>query len=370
MRVFICNMARALMLVFLVGCVSSGNYGRAVSSDKNDDLVVYSSDDQRSSLRGDADRKKMAEIIDELRNEVKANPKNSKAILDLAHFYVLLGKFDVAEKLSRRVLIRDVKNVEAKKILAQIALRRGNFDLASIYLEGLGGARSRDAGILNMLALIDVRRGNNSRALSLFQEAVKVNSGDLAARMNLGVLYVKYRMFSQAALEFERILKIVPEHRDAKIHLAIVQIARGHDSDAEKLLRTVLNEQKDNPLALYNLALALKNQSRYDEALASIKSYLKTAKGRSEDNEQVFALVDDIKKSQVESGQTVTDEDMQELTIAASQKNPSKQARIGQSSNSGSGNEKSNRTDRPTEPQQTPDVEDPEHSDLEKDLRN
>jgi hypothetical protein len=116
----------------------------------------------------------------------------------------------------------------------------------------------------------------------------------------------------------------MPEHGDAKVHLAVIKLARGQKSEAESMLRAVLDEDAKNPLALYNLAVLQKGNEQYEDALDNLKTYLKTAKGKAGDNDQVFALIDDIHKSQVEKGQSVSDEDIHQMALAAKEGEASK----------------------------------------------
>ena len=48
-----------------------------------------------------------------------------------------------------------------------------------------------------------------------------------------------------------------------------------------------------------------------------IQEYVKTARGKHVDDQQVFALIDEIRKNQVEKGLTVFDDDFQQLAAAA-----------------------------------------------------
>ena len=83
------------------------------------------------------------------------------------------------------------------------------------------------------------------------------------------------------------------------------------------MLLEVLEQDESNPLALYNLAVVQRDNQNYDDALDTLKTYLKTAKGKPGDSEQVFALIDDIHKNQVEKGQSVSDDDIQAMALAA-----------------------------------------------------
>ena len=199
MRNIICSL---IWLMTSLGCATS-KYGDGILVDKDRrELAVYSSGDIRSTLEESENIEVIQRIEEGIKQHLKKNRRDIPAILALAQVQVALGKLKSAEKNCRTALRLDARNKAPRIILAQIALRRGNFDLASIFLESVGGAKSKDNVVLNMLALIELNRGNNTLAMSLFRNAAMQDSNDIAARMNLGVLLLKHRMLNQAAIEF------------------------------------------------------------------------------------------------------------------------------------------------------------------------
>ena len=88
------------------------------------------------------------------------------------------------------------------------------------------GSKSKDSDVLNIRALVELRNGNKALAKELFKRAIKIDPGNIAARMNLGVLLLKYRQIGGASVQFERVLKIMPHHQDARLHIAIIKASR------------------------------------------------------------------------------------------------------------------------------------------------
>lgn len=308
--------ALATLMAAASACKTTG--GNVANVDKaRGEVELYSAGDSRTTL-DDASKLEEVRLTEKkLKAHLRKNRDDVEALINLAQVQVVLGDLEGGEKNCKTALRKDLTNKEARKVLAQIAMRRQNYDLASIFLSGVGVPQSKDSGVLNMLALIELQKGNNSGAMALFKRAIKVNPTDLAARMNLGVLYLKYRQLAQAAVEFERVIKTVPNHTDAKLHLAIVKSARGEAAEAQDMLEEVLKEDATNPLALYNLAVVEKAQDKQDDALDHLQLYLKTAKGKPSDQDQVFALIDDIQKQQAAKGEKVSDEDIQAMAMAA-----------------------------------------------------
>jgi tetratricopeptide (TPR) repeat protein len=293
-------------------CRTTGE-GVATVDKERGEVSLYSTNDKRSALGG-LDKKSVVQNSEEaLKASLRKNRKDVSKILALAEIQVAQSKLEEAEKNCKRALRLDLKNQDARKILAEIAMRRGNYDLASIFLTSIGGVSSKDSSVLNMLALIELQRSNNSGAMALLKKAINVNGNDLAARMNMGVLMLKYRQLGSAAVQFERVLKVMPDHADAKLHLAIIMNTRGKYKVAEEMYDDVLSADDKNPLALYNIAVLKKQTDEYDDALDSLKVYLKTTRGKATDTDQVFALIDDIQKYKASKGETVSDDDIQAM---------------------------------------------------------
>lgn len=303
--------AATLATMLLAGCKTSAPSTRVTAH--NQAVEVHSTADRRSAMTDPKQDSTVTGSVRTLTSDTKKNPKDVSALLNLAQLQLAQGKFNEADETAKRALRHDLKNREAKKILAAVAIREQKYDLAEIILNGIGGARNKDSQVLNMLAMIALQRNQNAEALNLFKTAMKLDPSDIAVRMNLGVMYLKYRQLGEASVQFERVLKIMPEHIDAKLHLAIVRASRGQHDVAVAMYNDVLARKKNNPLALFNLAVAQKSKEEYDDAIDNLKAYLKTGYARSSDNDQVFALIDSIQTEKAAKGEKVSDDEIQAL---------------------------------------------------------
>ena len=301
----------AFNLLILSGCATTGGIAKVDGSKKK--LVIESSDDGLSAISPARERSDIQQTVKKLEASLKENPRNFDALINLAQIEIVRDNLKAAETYVRRALVIDLKNRDGRKILAQIQIRRKNFDMAQIILSGLGGTPSKDSEILNMMAIVSYFKGDNALALAQFKEAINIDGSNVAARMNLGVLYLHYRQMSNAAVQFERVLKIMPNHDDAKLHLAVIYATRGNFDDAEGIYNTILSKENDNPLALYNLAALEKSRKDYSKAIGTIKKYLDTRYARASSNKEVYRFLDEIKKAQEEAGAKVSDDEIQSL---------------------------------------------------------
>ncbi|SMF46973.1 tetratricopeptide repeat protein [Pseudobacteriovorax antillogorgiicola] len=259
------------------------------------------------------------DVRSNLKTSLKENIKDVKSLLNLSQVYLAQGNYKKAEDFCRRALRRDLKNQDAKLILAQIYYRRGYTDMTEIILNSMGRAAEKNSTALNLKALVALKNDRPAYAMNFFKQSLKYNPGDIATRMNLGVLYVYYRQVDAASVQFERVLKSMPDHVDAKLHLGIIKASRGQYEQASDLYKDVLDVDPGNALATYNLAVLAEKQKDYDDSLSHLKSYLSSNYAKRQDNKEVFAMIERLRAKKDMMGETVSDSEIQEMSAQLDQ---------------------------------------------------
>lgn len=304
-------------VVLMVGCAStkpivkSDKYRRKMDLQSNTDPHTTLANLKESSPLNSA-RKAIEEKKAKAGDDATKNKANVKHLLNLANIYLAQGDLAKAEKNCRKALRYDLKNVDAKKVLASIYYRKNNFDMTAIILNGIGDQVNRDSKMQNLLGLVAYREGRRSDALTHFQKGLKIDPSDISIRMNLGVLFLTYRQLNHASLQFERVLKLVPDHSDAKVNMAIIKGHNGNVKYAEKVFEETLSKG-ENPVVLFNYAVLEKNRNNYEKSLDLLKRYLDLESIKGSNNEEVFALIDEIQTQQRAKGDRTSDSDINKL---------------------------------------------------------
>lgn len=317
--------SKAFFACFILYCgaISCSHTSDYTKVNKSKSLIeVQATNDKSSPMGRLSQRGGISKSVESLKDNISKNPRTVRSLLNLAQLQIVQNKLNDAEHTVRIALKKDLKNQLAKKILAQILIRKGQTDMASIILTGLGGAKSRDSQIINLLAMTALKDKKNAQALALFKQALKLNPNDISVRMNLGVQYIKYRQLSNAAIQFERILKVMPNHLDAKLHLAIIQATKENFSVAEDTYKDILSRSSNNPLTLFNLAVLEKRRKNYDDALDTLNTYLDSNYAKNANNEEVYALLNEIKRRQQEMNIDVSDSEIQNLADKLNNQSP------------------------------------------------
>lgn len=292
------------------------------------DVEIQSQSDEGSAIHSLHAQGAMKELKEDLVLRIKDNPQDVDSLLNLSQIALSEGDLENANKYCRSALKFDLDNEKARLILAQVYFRRGYNDMADILLNSLGSAIDKDPVALNLKALIELGNDKPALAMHLFKTALKYSPGDIATRMNLGVLYVQYRQLEKAAVQFERVLKTMPDHIDAKLHLAIVKTSAGKKEQAKDLYAEVLKADDTNAIATYNLAVLAEKNAEFDDSLDYVKQYLKSNYAKSQANKEVFAMIERLKVKKDMTGDSVSDSEIQALADQVTQTSLSAKANI------------------------------------------
>lgn len=101
------------------------------------------------------------------------------------------------------------------------------------------------------LALFKGRRalekGNLPRAEAAFQSILSGNPRDPSANYGIGLVYQQEKRYDDAAKYFNRVLKVVPGHLDARLHLAMVYLQLNRLREGVDELRALMANAGNSP---------------------------------------------------------------------------------------------------------------------------
>lgn len=134
------------------------------------------------------------------------------------------------------------------------------------------------AVIQERLAEIHAKSGHMREATEEAQAALKIEPDNVDAHRLLARIYVRalgemstgevpQANITQAIEQFQAILKIQPDDTYSALWLARLYRFENHHSDAEKILRQVLQQDSDNGAALEQLSQLLVDEGRSQEAI-------------------------------------------------------------------------------------------------------
>src|SRR5690606_29986926 len=170
----------------------------------------------------------------------------------------------------------------------------------------------------NLLAMIELQNGDPAKSFDLIRTAIKANPDDIAARMNLGIFYLKFLKVDLAQAQFQEILKRMPENLDAKLHLGISYAAQDNIKKAREIYASL--GKRSSALVDFNVAVLRMRAKDYDGALDSLKDYIKRHSNKATTVIAAQELMQDIRMSRA-AASTLSDEDIEELQEALAKGN-------------------------------------------------
>ncbi len=96
----------------------------------------------------------------------------------------------------------------------------------------------------------------------------------LQEHYNLGIAFLRTRMFDESEREFRRILELDPENTDARFYLGVVALRRGRIRAAMRSFMELIEEGGRWAASFQNLALALEAAGRIEHALLVVEEAL------------------------------------------------------------------------------------------------
>jgi len=190
---------------------------------------------------------------------------------NLARAHHGAGRLDEAEKLYRRILANDGKDIEARHMIAVMRLQQDRAEearqiLAPLLIEVPGHADIRTHHGLSLQVL-----GRGDEALADFDRALAIKPGNPLTLLYRGNLLLEAGDPDGALASYDRLLEIAPGYDEAWFRRggALWLLDRFEDALASYARALTINPNRFG--AAFNSGTTLLKLERYDEALAAFE---------------------------------------------------------------------------------------------------
>jgi tetratricopeptide (TPR) repeat protein len=226
------------------------------------------------------------QAIDILKDAIKANPKATEPLLELAFIYArYLRRNDQAIDYANRAINQDPQNMDAYERLCEIAIAAGDEKRALQTLDRAAVLKSDNAsfwvrlGKLYASIVFKTDRATKpeeiARVNDIFKKAVEHAGDDVSVLKDLADYYASTQQITEAIPLYLRLLELEPQDANAREKLATGFVLTNQREKAVQMLEEIIKQhpEKYQPYDLLaglldDSARALEREKKSDQAKA------------------------------------------------------------------------------------------------------
>ena len=226
------------------------------------------------------------EAQDYFKKSLDADKTYSLAIDNLGTMDLRSGKLDDAEKKFKQSLTYNTQNTTAMYHLAQIAIQKGDYSNALIYLNNALAIYNNSPAIYNLMGKAYKAQGNEAAAINSFKKSLSTKPEFILSYFDLADIYERRGDEEFAIEQLKTALTIDPEYSDAKLKIADISLSNGKYEQSIDFYAQLVGVDGYNDAACIGLANAYYAQAQ----IASSKSLLGS-------NQDLYNALDCINKA-------------------------------------------------------------------------
>lgn len=182
-----------------------------------------------------------------------------------------------AYRLCEKMLPDHPGNSELQFIMGILLASLNRWESAVHNFQEASRLSPGNAAISTNLAVALLQTGRSAEALEAVEDAVRSDSYYPLAHYNRGVILQQFKRYQEAIRSYELALSQNPGHINSWINLTAVKLMTGDNKGAINSCLEALSYASDNDSIVGNLASALTNEHRYEEALIQYERLLELA---------------------------------------------------------------------------------------------
>jgi len=210
-----------------------------------------------------------------------------------AEYYEAVGQLDTAAFIYKQVVGEDAKRARSHWGLGRYYLARGDARRAITHLETTIRLWPKHLGSRFNLAVLYNSQDNLTEAAKWLAECYRLDRGDPGVLEQMGLLFEKKGMLSEAVKNWQRALEIKKDSALAKEKIALyavqvidnlIEAKKYKEALAQIESGGLINEQ---PKLLLRRGLIYKATGKYDKASGDLKAYLATNPNDAQANREL-----------------------------------------------------------------------------------
>jgi tetratricopeptide (TPR) repeat protein len=214
---------------------------------------------------GSGQRDMIDKAIEQFREILRVDPKDSQSALWLARLYRFENEHDKAEQTLREVLRWDPTNEGGLEQLSQLLMDEGRAGDA-IDLLNKAAAESTSSTLYDLLGDAYAQTHEYAKSEEAYKKAVEGDPDEASHRKGLAQALLTEEKFPQALEEYKRLADLEPENPDNYLRLSQIYRHLNQFDLAENNIVHAKQLAPGNLEVTYNEALLYDAQGRFDDA--------------------------------------------------------------------------------------------------------
>jgi choline-sulfatase len=197
------------------------------------------------------------------------DPKDKIEEQNLLHTAMIAnedGRVDAARDAFQKTLQLDPNSIAALQQLGELELQAGDFPQAALHFSRAHELRPADAELEFKLARAFAKQENFTSARDVLLDSLRLAPDQLAARLELGKVYLSLGSNTEALDQFQAAQLLDPSSVDAALGRAAAQIQQGNIAEAVRDLQSLSRSHPRNADVFDTLARALRKSGDNDGA--------------------------------------------------------------------------------------------------------
>ena len=241
---------------------------------------------------GSGQRDMIDKAIEQFREILRIDPKDSQSALWLARLYRFENEHDKAEQTLREVLRWDPANEGGLEQLSQLLMDEGRASDA-IELLNKAASESTSSTLYDLLGDAYAQTHDYAKSEEAYKKAVEGDPDEASHRKGLAQALLTEEKFPQALEEYKRLADLEPENPDNYLRLSQIYRHLNQFDLAESNIVHAKQLAPGNLEVTYNEALLYDAQGRFDDAAHVLADAIAglTGQGDSASNPNALAIL-------------------------------------------------------------------------------
>ena len=205
---------------------------------------------------------------------LKHNPADTRAAIELGHFYYQTGKTSESEKIFNALGQKSIRDKQILQFVVQLYIERQRFDDAVIVLAKMLNGAPESSEIRYILGLAYDRKNDNHLAIEQFKKIQPDSEFFQNAVVHITFLYQKEGKIDEAIRHLEDASRIQPENSEFLLYLGGLYEEKEAYAEAENVLKKGIEIDPEDTKLYFRLGVVYDKWGRKEDCIKLMQAVI------------------------------------------------------------------------------------------------